>query len=208
MPTVNCRYTVLFYIFIHAYRFWFSGKGSDTIGVVFRKCWNILTTVLLVLAAALLLAFGAPRLFGLQPYVVTSGSMEPEYPVGSLIYVRSVAPEQVQTGDAITFTMPGTDSIATHQVREIDGENRQFYTQGIHNRDENGDIIPDAAPVPFGNLIGKPVLCIPVLGWVNRFCTTPPGIYVLLGILVVVVGTALLLDKLVPSSTSSANHQK
>lgn len=29
--------------------------------------------------------------------------MEPEYPVGSLIYVASVEPEEVSIGDAITF---------------------------------------------------------------------------------------------------------
>lgn len=170
---------------------------------VFKKCWNILTTVLLVLAAALLLLFGAPRLFGIQPYVVTSGSMEPEYPVGSLIYVSSVDPEKVAVGDVITFIMPGSSSSATHQVRKIDSENRLFYTQGINNLDESGNIIPDAEPVPFDSLIGRPVLCVPVLGRVNRFCTTPPGMYILLGALAAVIGVSLLLDKLSPAQKHS-----
>lgn len=153
----------------------------------------------MVLAALLVLAFGAPRLFGLTPYVVTSGSMEPEYPVGSLIYVRSVSPEQVQAGQAITFYMPGSDSVATHQVRQVDAESRCFYTQGINNRDEQGNILPDAQPVPYENLIGTPVFCVPLLGWVNRLCTTPPGTYFLLGGLAAVIAVSLALDRFTPS---------
>lgn len=162
-----------------------------------------MTDILLVLVVILLLAFGVCRLFGFNPYVVNSGSMEPEYPVGSLIYVKSVSPQQVQVGDAITFVLPETDSSATHQVREIDEENQQFYTQGINNRDENGNIIPDATPVSFESLIGKPVLCIPYLGNINRLITTAPGIYVLLCVLVIVVGINLMLDKMISHSSSS-----
>lgn len=183
----------------------YTEEGSDVIGF-FRTFWSILTLILLVLAAVLLFAFWVPRLLGFQLFVVTSGSMEPEYPVGALIYVRPVSPEQVQVGQTITFTMPGSDSIATHQVRRIDAETRQFYTQGINNRDEQGNILPDAAPVPFENLIGTPVLCLPMLGQVNQFCTTPPGMYLLLALLAVVVGVSLLLDKLPPSPTSSTKN--
>ena len=53
------------------------------------------------LAAALLLA-GA-RLVGLRTFAVLSGSMEPAYPVGSLIYVRSAEPSALECGDVITF---------------------------------------------------------------------------------------------------------
>lgn len=180
-------------------------KGSDTIGT-FRMLWNILTSILIFLAAALLLAFGVPRLFGFQLYVVTSGSMEPEYPVGALLYVQSVSPQDVQVGQAITFRIPESDIVATHQVREIDLDASHFYTQGINNRDEKGNILPDAAPVPFQNLIGRPVVCIPWLGLVNRFCTTPPGLYILLGGLALVVGVSLWLDKLSPPSPSSVKQ--
>lgn len=161
----------------------------------------------MIVVGALVAAFWAPRLFGLVPYVVTSGSMEPQYPVGSLIYVRSIDPQQVEAGQAITFIMPDTDSVATHQVREVDAENSQFYTQGIHNRDENGQIIPDAAPVPYENLVGTPVFCIPLLGHLNRFCTTPPGIYFIFGGVVVVVGISLVLEQWAPSSEASAQQR-
>lgn len=38
--------------------------------------------------AALSIAFAGVRLVGLTPFAVLSASMEPQYPVGSLIYVQ------------------------------------------------------------------------------------------------------------------------
>ena len=52
----------------------------------------------------------------------------------------------------------------THQVYQIDAESRAFRTQGIANIASDGSISPDAAPVPYENLVGKPVACIPVSG--------------------------------------------
>ena len=43
------------------------------------------------------------RLFGFELYTVMSGSMEPEYHVGSLIYVKAVDPATLNQGDVITF---------------------------------------------------------------------------------------------------------
>jgi len=54
-----------------------------------------------VVLAALLWGF---RLLGYEVLVVQSGSMEPEYPVGSMVYVKPVDAEQLRTGDVITFT--------------------------------------------------------------------------------------------------------
>lgn len=174
------------------------GEGDIALIQQLQKIWNIVTLLLVAAAALLVAAFWGPRLFGLQPYVFTSGSMEPQYPVGSMAYVRSVAPEQVQPGQVITFLVPGTDSVATHQVRETDADARVFYTQGINNRDENGQIIPDAAPVPYENLIGTPVFCIPGLGNINRLCTTPPGIFLLPAAVVLVVLIQIILETIAP----------
>lgn len=54
---------------------------------MFTKVWNALLACLVAIAAFLAIAFGGP-LLGLTPYAVLSGSMEPELPVGSLIYVK------------------------------------------------------------------------------------------------------------------------
>ena len=56
---------------------------------MFTKVWNALLACLVAIAAFLAIAFGGGPLLGLTPYAVLSGSMEPELPVGSLIYGES-----------------------------------------------------------------------------------------------------------------------
>ena len=102
-----------------------------------KRFCSIVTGVVLVLAALMLVAFVGVRLFGLAPYAVLSGSMEPEYPTGSLIYVRDVDPADVAVGDAITFELE-SGTLVTHEVYEIDSDARAFRTQGIANIDAGG----------------------------------------------------------------------
>ena len=159
-----------------------------------KKIWNLMVSACLAVTIALAAAFMLPKFIGLQPYVVTSGSMEPKYPVGSLIYVEKVEAEEISVGEAITFYLQGSDIAATHQVYEIDRQHRQFRTQGINNRDQAGNILHDALPVGYDSLIGRPIFCIPYLGSVNRFCTTAPGSYVLIGLAFFVAGISFLFE--------------
>lgn len=165
--------------------------------------WNVLATALLVLALLLVIAFAGLRLVGLTPYVVTSGSMEPLYPVGSIVYVQEAAPEEVQPGDSITFHL-SSGSIATHQVWQVDAQERTFRTQGINNLDGNGEIIHDAAPVPFDDLIGKPVLCVPGLGCVYELLQKPAGMCVV----ALVVALAILSAVLSPAKGEASGRKK
>lgn len=158
---------------------------------VLLKICNIFADILLILALLLVIAFVGARFIGYTPYVVTSGSMEPRYPVGSIIYVKEVVPDDVQVEDAITFYL-SDDTVATHQVWQIDTKERMFRTQGINNLDENGNIMHDAAPVSFDDLIGKPVLCIPKLGVVYELLQKPVGLCAV----VVEVALAILISVL------------
>ena len=159
-----------------------------------KTCWSIISTIVLAVLVILLIAFGGVRLFGLTPYMVTSGSMEPEYPVGSLIYVKEVPPEQIDVGDVITFRLTDGQTVATHQVYEADRAQEEFRTQGINNRDSEGNILHDAEPVKYTSVLGCPVTVIPYLGYVNRFCTTAPGVYILIGGAVAILVISLLID--------------
>lgn len=171
-----------------------------------KKVWNVVVSGFLLIAFILIVAFTVPKLIGFEPYVVTSGSMEPKYPVGSLIYVESVEPEEISVGDAITFYMEGTKIVATHQVYKIDKQNEQFRTQGINNRDSEGNILQDAFPVSYDSFIGRPVLCIPQLGNVNRFCTTAPGYYLLIIFAVLMSGISFAVDR-IPADEKSKKNQ-
>lgn len=53
-----------------------------------KSILNIISTVLVVLLIILALLLAGVRVFGLTPYTVLSGSMEPNYHVGSLVYIK------------------------------------------------------------------------------------------------------------------------
>lgn len=138
---------------------------------VLKKVWDISSSILVgvvVLFAVLLIGV---RMFGVQVYSVVSGSMEPEYPVGSLIYVKDINPSEIEVNDVITYVLP-SETPSTHRVVRIDEENQLFYTKGDANETEDG------APVHFKNLIGTPVFKIPYLGYVAYYIQHPPGMYI------------------------------
>lgn len=135
-----------------------------------------MTTVLVaivVLAAFLLVGV---RLLGLQVFTVLSGSMEPTYHVGSLIYVKDVDPYELESGDVITFMMD-EDTVATHRILEVipdesDSAVIRFKTKGDANEAEDGSLIH------YKNVIGSPVFTIPKLGYIADYIQNPPGTYI------------------------------
>ena len=155
-----------------------------------RKTWNVISTILVVIVVVIALLLVGARVFGLQVYAVLSGSMEPTYHVGSVIYVEPVDPSEIQVGDPITFVMNEQLTVATHRVVRIDAENSAFYTKGDANED------PDASPVHFNNLLGKPVFTIPYLGYVSSYVQSPPGIYIAVGAGALLLALAFLPDML------------
>lgn len=136
-----------------------------------KKVWNFISTIVVVLVVIFAVLLIGVRLFGVQVYSVISGSMEPEYPVGSLIYVKDINPSEIEVNDVITYVLP-SETPSTHRVVRIDEENQLFYTKGDANETEDG------APVHFKNLIGTPVFKIPYLGYVAYYIQHPPGMYI------------------------------
>ena len=134
-----------------------------------KKIWNLISWVLVSAVVLLAILLAGVRVVGLTPYAVLSGSMEPTYPVGSMIYVKAADPADVEVGDPITFYL-GEGLIATHRVVSIDGAG--FHTKGDANNAEDG------TPVAPANLIGRPRFCIPGLGYFSAWIAEPPGTYI------------------------------
>lgn len=155
-----------------------------------KKIWDTVTTVLVILVVIFAIFLMGSRLVGLQVFNVISGSMEPTYSVGDLLYVKAVDPDSVKVGDPITFVLNEDLVVATHRVVAIDGENRQFTTKGDANETE------DASPVHFNNLIGVPVFAIPLLGYVSAYIQSPPGMYVAIAFGAVLLAAVFLPDML------------
>ena len=155
-----------------------------------KKVWNIASFVLVGLVVLCAIFLMGSRLLGYRVFNIVSGSMEPKYSVGDLIYVKEVAPESVQVGDDITFVLNEDLVVATHQVVRIDAEKKHFYTKGLANDVEDG------APVHFNNLMGVPQFSLPKLGYVSDFIQNPPGTYITIAACAVLIILAFLPDML------------
>ncbi len=153
-----------------------------------KKTWNIITTVLVVLIVLCAVFLMGSRLLGYQVFTVISGSMEPEYSVGDLIYVKKVDVNTIKVDDPITFVLNEDLVVATHRVVRVDAENQHFYTKGDANDTE------DASPVHFNNVIGVPQFSIPYLGYVSDFIQNPPGMYIAIGLGVLLILLVFLPD--------------
>ena len=156
-----------------------------------NKIWSVVSYILVIAIMLCAVFLMGSRMMGYKVYTVISGSMEPKYSVGDLLYVKSVPPTQVQVGDPITFVLNEELVVATHRVVRIDYEKKHFYTKGDAND------IEDAAPVHFNNLIGVPQFRIPKLGYVSDFIQNPPGMYITIAAVSVLMVLAFLPDFLV-----------
>ena len=117
---------------------------------------NIIGTLILAAVILTSVPLAVPRLLGYEIYNVTSGSMEPALPVGSVIYVQRVAPEAVKEGEIIAYYVDGT--VITHRVVENRFVEGEFVTKGDANDME------DISNTHYSDLVGIVKYHIPVLG--------------------------------------------
>lgn len=128
---------------------------------------NVLGSLILASVILSCLPLTIPRLLGYEIYEVVSGSMEPEIPVGSVIYVAPTAPEEIQENEIIAFQ--SGDSIITHRVVENHLVEGEFVTKGDANAAE------DIREAPYDSLIGRVSSHIPVLGSLMALYTSTVG---------------------------------
>lgn len=145
-------------------------------GKTLKKILNVISTILVAIVVVLALLLVGARFIGLNVYTVLSGSMEPTYHVGSLIYVKDVDTDELKAGDVITY-MLDEDTIVTHRIADVipdetDPSIIRFQTKG----DANDSI--DGSLVHYKNVIGTPVFSIPKLGYLANYIQKPPGRYI------------------------------
>lgn len=167
-------------------------KKEEKTNNMIKKIWNWVSSVLIGLVVLLAVALVGVRLIGLDVYVVLSGSMEPTYHVGSLIYVKDVDYKELKAGDPITF-MLNENTVVTHRIIEVlvdenDPDTIRYFTKGDAND------MPDGSSVHYKNIIGKPVFMIPYLGYISNYIQNPPGTYVALAAGAILVMLVFLPD--------------
>ncbi len=186
------------------------------------KVWNVITTVLVALVVLVAVLLVGVRVAGVQPLYVMSGSMEPAFHVGSLIFVQKVDPSKIEVGDPITYTINEAGDYSTHRVIAV--EARETGTRFVE--DANGQTVldesgvpmieeypleetayyfqtkgdannsPDGTPVYYKNVVGVPRVTIPYMGYLAHWLQTPRGRIMGITIAAVIVILTFLPDLL------------
>ena len=126
---------------------------------VIAKTLSIIATGFTILVLLAAVAFMGPKVIGLNPYIVESGSMEPLIPTGGIAYIN-IKDTDISVGDVVTYRIEGLDQekLVTHRIiREEDGK---FIMQGDANDSE------DQNPVSKDQIIGTYSYSIPKLGFI------------------------------------------
>lgn len=154
---------------------------------------SVLGTAILIFVILLCIPFTIPKIMGGQIYTVISGSMEPAIPVGSLVYVEGIAPEDVLENDVIAF-YGGRDAnaIITHRVVENRIIMGEFITKGDANQTN------DMNPVQYDNLLGRVEWSVQEVGVIAQVLTSMEGKITagsLIGLAVILHVIAAVLEK-------------
>lgn len=145
---------------------------------VFFTLVNLISVLVIAAAVVVLLTVvltkpgEAPQIGGYTVLRITTGSMEPEYKINTLIIVKNVEPDTIKSNDVISFYSkdPALDgAINTHRVVEVekDGDHWIYTTKGDANN------VVDAYTVDATYLIGKVVASSLVLGKLARLVSNP-----------------------------------
>ena len=161
---------------------------------IFKRLCSGLSAAIVLLIAICAATLVGMRLAGFRTFTVMSGSMSPEYPVGSLIYVQPVDYKSLKAGDVISYVANDDKTIVTHRITEVVTDEKdptvlRYKTKGDANASA------DAKLVHYRNVLGTPVITLPLIGYFAHNIQQPPGIYIAL-----VVGTLLLAWTFLPNT--------
>lgn len=103
-----------------------------------------------------------------KSFVISTGSMEPAIPVGSIIYTMKKS--EYKVGEIITFLKE--KGVVSHRIVGITmvGSNKYYLTKGDANNRVDEDLVQE------GSIYGKIVTFIPEVGKIILFYKNPFGI--------------------------------
>ena len=112
-------------------------------------------------------------------YVVMSGSMLPTIQVKDIVVTKKVPEEKLEVGDIITFISPDTrfgGISVTHRIIE------KYYDESIgsysyRTKGDNNNIA-DSVLVPNKNILGKVILKVPKLGYLQDILSSKGGLII------------------------------
>jgi signal peptidase len=140
----------------------------------------------LILAVIIILSpiFASPVIalfIGGHLSIIMTGSMEPTIPVGSIVIIKKVNPEDIKVGDIITFK--AGELTVMHRVIDKIVENNTYYfrTQGDANN------VPDPWIVKPEDVYGALLLTIPFYGYLFHYAPISFTLFLLVSIIILII---------------------
>lgn len=112
-----------------------------------------------------------PDFFGYTPFVIVSGSMEPNIPVNDMIITKKIKSDDIKVGDIISYKDETNDIVITHRVisiEEVEGV-KYFQTKGDNNKSADKNL------VSYSQIEGKYLFKVPLIGRVLNYVRDPRG---------------------------------
>lgn len=120
--------------------------------------------------------YSAPKF---NAYVVLSGSMIPAIQIKDIVVTKKIPEEKLQIGDIITFISPdprfGGISVTHRIIEKLYDESKGIYTYKTQGDANN---VADTVPVPNDNILGKVILKIPKLGYLQDLLSSKGGLII------------------------------
>ena len=166
-----------------------------------KKLGNIISNILLVILVLLLVALLIIRFgFNMELRAVLTPSMEPELPVGSLLFISPTSYQDIQIGDDITFVRDENLTLVTHRVVDKDDGTEKITTKGLANTTAD-------APTSYENVVGKVVFHIPLVGYIVIWTADLPGKIICVIIIAALVAISIIFSGSKPEKPSKKEPQ-
>lgn len=160
---------------------------------IIKVILNAIMTIIITLGTIFIILY----IIGIQPFVIESGSMEPQIQTGSVCFINKLVKyDEIKVNDIIAFKLPTGDSV-THRVVSVTNEG--FRTKGDNNDVEDGIYTTE------NNYIGKNIFSIPNVGYAVKLVQTTRGKIILGTVIVILFLSAFLIGK--PSKTKNKQEK-
>lgn len=163
---------------------------------------NIISWMLIALLVLGAVGFALPQVFRIRLFSVLTGSMEPTYKIGDLIYVAPTKFNDIKVGDTITYVINNVGTVVTHRVIEKNQGDETLKTQGDVN------ITPDGSPVLYKNVVGVVKYSIPLLGKIIEPLSTLQGKIVAGAVVLIGIILMYLLPLFDKNEEKGANYEE
>lgn len=144
---------------------------------IFLICILIIASVITTLSGIIIMKKNlapdeVPDIMGMKPFIVLTGSMEPEIKSGDLVVVKEANEKELKINDIIAFRYTKEDVVLIHRIVGIEENEGKilFTTKGDSNETE------DKLNIEYKNIEGIYSFRLNGIGTIAMFIKTQPGI--------------------------------